>query len=54
MNKYCFELYVFGDQGRVFKGYKTVMALNPEEAMTMVEEKVEDNIQILPVFLEAN
>jgi len=54
MSKYCFELYEFGDRGRIFLGYRTVQATSSEDALSAVQEKLDDNIRVCPIYLENN
>jgi len=51
MNKYCFELYEFGERGRVFLGFKQVRALTKEDALAAVEEKLDENIRAFQIYI---
>jgi len=52
MNNYCFELYEFGNRGRIFLGHKTIQALTKEDALSAIEEKLDENVKAFEIYLE--
>jgi len=51
MNKYCFELYEFGERGKVFLGFKQVRALTREDALSAVEEKLDEKTKAFQIYV---
>lgn len=49
--KYVFEKYEFSKRGRVFLGYESITASSSEEAKSIVQEKVGDNIILAQIYI---
>lgn len=51
MNKFCFEIYEFNERGRIFKGYKTVLAESTEQAQLCCQDSFDNSHQFCQVFI---
>lgn len=49
--KYVFELYEFGKRGRIFLGYKSVVASSSEEAREMIKSKIDENVVLAQIYI---
>jgi len=52
--KYCFEKYEFGNRGRVFHGFETVIADSVEEAREIAQTKVGDDVFLAQIYIPQN
>lgn len=50
--KYCFELYEFSNKGRIFLGYKTILAANSNEARKIIQSKLPDNVVLAQIYIQ--
>ena len=51
MNRYLFEAYENGNRGKIFLGYRSVLASTKEEAVTSLLDKQKD-IQLCQVYFD--
>lgn len=49
--KFCYEIYEFGDRGRIFKGFKTVAAEDSESAYEQALSGLADNCKLVPIYI---
>lgn len=49
--KFTFEMYEFGDRGRVFLGYKNVTASSNEEAFELASSKLPENVKLEQIYI---
>lgn len=53
-NKYVFEMYEFGNRGRIFLGYKTVEAFDNYEATELAQQGLADNVTLAQIYIPHN
>lgn len=52
MTKYCFEVYEKTNRGQIFKGYKTVLAEDIEQASLSASSNLSEDHMLLQIYLE--
>ena len=50
-NKYVFEMYEFGNRGRIFKGYKTVEVVDNSEAVEIANQGLDENVVFAQIYI---
>jgi len=52
MNKYCFEIYEFDEvRGNLFKGYKSVLAEDTEQAYLSASHSLPENYSLSQIYI---
>jgi len=51
MIKFCFEMYEFGERGRVFLGYKQIEAEDLQTAKLSAQELVGYSVSLFPIYI---
>lgn len=52
MNKFVFEMYEFCEtKGRIFKGYKTIVAESSEQAWLSAQEALPINYKLEQIYI---
>jgi len=49
--KFTFEMYEFGNRGRVFLGYKNVTAASNEEAFVVASTNLPENVKLEQIYV---
>ena len=49
--KYTFEMYEFGERGRIFLGYKNLNASSNEEALEIASLNLPANVKLVPIWV---